>query len=169
VPARFVLKKGSTGKFRFNLVATNGQVVATSEAYETKRAALGGINSVKKHAEGAEIDDQTAGGNGQVKARSSKATRSRDDKPKATEAAASREEKSKEPESGKKQKTPPQGETETPDADREMQLGLCHYGGEGEPATAMAVRKEGTGWIAVCDDHRKDAENDGFRVDDKKR
>jgi uncharacterized protein YegP (UPF0339 family) len=24
-----VLKKGSTGKFRFNLVATNGQVIAT--------------------------------------------------------------------------------------------------------------------------------------------
>lgn len=31
--AKFVLKKGSTGKFRFNLVATNGQVIATSEAY----------------------------------------------------------------------------------------------------------------------------------------
>ena len=28
--AKFVLKKGSTGKFRFNLVATNGQVIATS-------------------------------------------------------------------------------------------------------------------------------------------
>ena len=36
--AKFVLKKGSTGKFRFNLVATNGQVIATSEAYESKRA-----------------------------------------------------------------------------------------------------------------------------------
>jgi uncharacterized protein YegP (UPF0339 family) len=33
--AKFVLKKGSTGKFRFNLVATNGQVIATSEAYES--------------------------------------------------------------------------------------------------------------------------------------
>jgi uncharacterized protein YegP (UPF0339 family) len=30
--AKFVLKKGSTGKSRFNLVATNGQVIATSEA-----------------------------------------------------------------------------------------------------------------------------------------
>jgi hypothetical protein len=35
---QFVLKKGSTGKFRFNLVATNGQVIATSEAYESKPA-----------------------------------------------------------------------------------------------------------------------------------
>jgi uncharacterized protein YegP (UPF0339 family) len=32
VAAKFVLKNGSTGKFRFNLVATNGQVIATSEA-----------------------------------------------------------------------------------------------------------------------------------------
>ena len=30
--AKFVLKKGSTGKFRFNLVATNVQVIATSFA-----------------------------------------------------------------------------------------------------------------------------------------
>ena len=37
--AKFVLKKGSTGKFRFNLVATNGQVIATSEAYESKASA----------------------------------------------------------------------------------------------------------------------------------
>jgi uncharacterized protein len=57
--AQFVLKKGSTGKFRFNLVATNGQVIATSEAYESKARALKGIESVKRNAPGAEIDDQT--------------------------------------------------------------------------------------------------------------
>ena len=34
--AKFVLKKGSTGKYHFNLVATNGQVIATSESYESK-------------------------------------------------------------------------------------------------------------------------------------
>jgi hypothetical protein len=28
MPGRFVVKKGSTGKYRFNLVATNGQIVA---------------------------------------------------------------------------------------------------------------------------------------------
>jgi uncharacterized protein YegP (UPF0339 family) len=59
VPAKFVLKKGTTGKFRFSLLSTNGQVVATSEAYETKRAALGGIASVQKIAAGAAVDDQT--------------------------------------------------------------------------------------------------------------
>jgi uncharacterized protein len=57
--AKFVLKKGSTGKFRFNLVATNGQVIATSEAYENKVSAIKGIESVKRNAPNAEIDDQT--------------------------------------------------------------------------------------------------------------
>ena len=57
--AKFVLKKGSTGKFRFNLVATNGQVIATSESYETKASAVNGIESVKRNAPNAEIDDQT--------------------------------------------------------------------------------------------------------------
>jgi uncharacterized protein YegP (UPF0339 family) len=57
---KFVLKKGSTGKFHFNLVAGNGQVIATSETYESKSAALNGIESVQKNAPDAKIDDQTA-------------------------------------------------------------------------------------------------------------
>jgi uncharacterized protein len=57
--AKFVLKKGSTGKYRFNLVATNGQIIATSEAYESKASALKGIESVKRNAPNAEVDDQT--------------------------------------------------------------------------------------------------------------
>lgn len=61
MPAKFVVKKGSTGKFRFSLHATNGQIIATSEAYETKRAAMAGIASVQKNAAGATIDDQTDG------------------------------------------------------------------------------------------------------------
>jgi uncharacterized protein len=59
VPGKFVVKKGPTGKFRFSLLSTNGQVVASSEAYETKRAALGGIASVQKLAAGAAIVDTT--------------------------------------------------------------------------------------------------------------
>ncbi len=35
-----VLKKGAGGRYQFNLVATNGRVVASSDSYETKRAAL---------------------------------------------------------------------------------------------------------------------------------
>ena len=57
--AKFVLKKGSSGKFHFNLIATNGQVIATSEAYESKAAAINGIESVKKNAPVAEVEDQT--------------------------------------------------------------------------------------------------------------
>ena len=57
--AKFVLKKGSTGKFSFSLVATNGQVIATSEAYESKASAVNGIESVMGNAPNAEIDDQT--------------------------------------------------------------------------------------------------------------
>ena len=56
---QFALKEGSTGKFRFNLVATNGQVIATSEAYESKASAVNGIESVKRNAADAAIDDQT--------------------------------------------------------------------------------------------------------------
>jgi uncharacterized protein len=52
-------QKGSTGKFRFNLVATNGQVITTSEAYESKASAIKGIESVKRNAPTVEIDDQT--------------------------------------------------------------------------------------------------------------
>jgi hypothetical protein len=56
---KFVLKKGSTGKYHFNLVAGNGQVIATSESYERKQSAQNGIESVKNNAPDAEIDDQT--------------------------------------------------------------------------------------------------------------
>jgi uncharacterized protein YegP (UPF0339 family) len=56
---KFVLKKDAGGQFRFNLLASNGQVIASSEAYTTKAAALNGIDSVKRHASVAETDDQT--------------------------------------------------------------------------------------------------------------
>ncbi len=59
MPAKFVLKKDKGGKFRFNLFATNGQVIASSEAYNTKIAANNGINSVKKNAAGATVVDGT--------------------------------------------------------------------------------------------------------------
>ncbi len=42
--------KDKAGKFRFRLKAANGEVIATSEANETKQACNGGIESVKKNA-----------------------------------------------------------------------------------------------------------------------
>ena len=59
MPGKFVVKKGPTGKFRFRLLSTNGQVVAKSQAYETKRAAMSGVASVQKLAAGAKIVDTT--------------------------------------------------------------------------------------------------------------
>jgi uncharacterized protein len=59
VAGKFVIKKGTTGKFRFNLLSRNGQVVATSEAYNSKAAAMGGIRSVQKLAAEATLEDQT--------------------------------------------------------------------------------------------------------------
>ncbi|MGI8807011.1 MAG: choice-of-anchor P family protein [Acidimicrobiales bacterium] len=56
---KFVVKKGSTGKFRFNLVSSNGQVVATSEAYNSKASAMTGIRAVKSLAAAAEVEDLT--------------------------------------------------------------------------------------------------------------
>ena len=43
------------GKTRFRLKAANGQVIAVGEAYETKKAALAGVASVKKNAPGAKV------------------------------------------------------------------------------------------------------------------
>lgn len=56
---KFVLKKGDSGKYHFNLVAGNGQVIATSQTYERKRSALAGIESVRKTAPGAAVEDET--------------------------------------------------------------------------------------------------------------
>lgn len=56
---KFVLKRGTSGKYRFNLLASNGKVIATSEPYESKSAALHGIESVRRNASGAAFDDQT--------------------------------------------------------------------------------------------------------------
>lgn len=59
MPGKFVVKKGSTGKFRFSLLSTNGQVVATSEAYNSKASAMNGVKSVRSLAADATLEDQT--------------------------------------------------------------------------------------------------------------
>ena len=46
MPGKFELKKGRSGKFSFNLKASNGQVILTSQTYKTKAAAKNGIKSV---------------------------------------------------------------------------------------------------------------------------
>ena len=52
---KFVITVRKNGEFQFNLKASNGQVILTSEGYTTKTACLNGIESVKKNAPEAEI------------------------------------------------------------------------------------------------------------------
>ena len=47
---KFELKTSANGKFHFNLKAGNGQIILSSEMYETRGAAENGIESVKKNA-----------------------------------------------------------------------------------------------------------------------
>lgn len=53
--AKFVLWVDKGGQYRFNLTATNGQVIATSESYSSKASAKAGIESVRTNAPGAEL------------------------------------------------------------------------------------------------------------------
>lgn len=50
MPGKFEIKTAKNGKFHFNLKASNGQILLSSEIYETRKAAESGIASVKKNA-----------------------------------------------------------------------------------------------------------------------
>ena len=56
---KFAIKETATG-FKFDLLASNGQIIGVSEVYSGKEACIKGIESVKKNAESANIEDQTA-------------------------------------------------------------------------------------------------------------
>lgn len=57
--ARYDRKTASNGKFYFNLKASNGQVIGTSEMYEQESGRENGIKSVKENAPGASVEDLT--------------------------------------------------------------------------------------------------------------
>jgi len=56
---RFEAKVARNGKFHFNLKASNGQVIGSSEMYESQASCENGIVSVKKNAPVATIEDKT--------------------------------------------------------------------------------------------------------------
>lgn len=58
--SRFERKESSNGKPFFNLKASNGQIIGTSEMYESTAACENGIESVKKNAPDAIVDEETA-------------------------------------------------------------------------------------------------------------
>lgn len=55
---KFVVKATKIG-FVFNLKACNGEVIATSEVYTTEAACMKGVESVRKNAAEAKLEDQT--------------------------------------------------------------------------------------------------------------
>jgi uncharacterized protein YegP (UPF0339 family) len=57
---KFELKKTAKGQFHFNLRAGNGEIIASSEMYESKASAQKGIESVRRNAAEAEVVDLTA-------------------------------------------------------------------------------------------------------------
>jgi len=56
---RYERKEASNGKPMFNLKAGNGQVIGTSELYESVAARENGIESVKNNAPDATVEDTT--------------------------------------------------------------------------------------------------------------
>ena len=63
---KFVIKEVKSG-IKFDLKAGNGEVIATSEVYTTEAACKMGIESVKKNAAVAGVEDQTVEGFEKVK------------------------------------------------------------------------------------------------------
>ena len=57
---KFEVYPDKAGKFRFRLKASNGQVVATGEAYETKAAAKDGCEAMQRAANGADVVEADA-------------------------------------------------------------------------------------------------------------
>ncbi len=60
VDERFDRKESKNNKWYFNLKATNGQIIGTSEMYESVASRDNGIESVKKNAPDATVVDLTA-------------------------------------------------------------------------------------------------------------
>lgn len=58
--SRYELKEAKNGKWYFNLKATNGQVILSSQMYSGKSGAQNGIESVMKNAPEASVQDDTA-------------------------------------------------------------------------------------------------------------
>ena len=55
---KFVVKEAKGG-LRFNLKAGNGEIIGVSEVYSTESACMNGIESVRKNAIEAKLEDQT--------------------------------------------------------------------------------------------------------------
>ena len=57
---KYVITLSPKGKYHFNLVAGNGEIILSSQMYASQRGALKGINSVTVNAPAANVVDLTA-------------------------------------------------------------------------------------------------------------
>ena len=55
---KFAVRKTKTG-IKFDLKAANGEVIATSEVYKSKTSCINGLESVRRNAPIAGVEDQT--------------------------------------------------------------------------------------------------------------
>ena len=58
--AKFVVYHDHAKEVRFRLLAPNGEIIAVGEGYKSKASCLKGIESIKKNAPLAVIEDRTA-------------------------------------------------------------------------------------------------------------
>lgn len=56
--AKFVIFKDAKGEYRFRLKAANGEIIVSSEGYSSKQACENGIESVKKNAPSASVEEE---------------------------------------------------------------------------------------------------------------
>ena len=55
----FVVKRSDDGGFIFNLIASNGRIICTSQSYASLSSAKNGIESIRKNV-GSEIENQAS-------------------------------------------------------------------------------------------------------------
>ena len=55
---KYIVAQDKAGKFRFNLTATNGQVILSSQAYKELPGCMNGIASVQKNSGDSEIAEE---------------------------------------------------------------------------------------------------------------
>ncbi len=57
---KFVIKRSAnTGQYWFRIVASNGQILASSEQYVAKQSAKEAIDSIQRNAAGATVVDES--------------------------------------------------------------------------------------------------------------
>jgi uncharacterized protein YegP (UPF0339 family) len=65
MPGKFVITMGKDKKYYFNLKASNGQVILTSQGYKDRRSCMNGIDSVRKNSTNDSRFEVKASKNGQ--------------------------------------------------------------------------------------------------------